>query len=83
MDGITETAGEKLKKVLDDTQAPPEKCIRYRITNGGAELKIDTQDPLDLAFEFGGRTVLIVDTVSAETVAGLKLDFKDGGFFLV
>jgi len=82
MDGITELAGERLKKVLDDAQAPPEKCVRYRMTNEGAELKIDTQDPLDLGFEFGGRTVLIVDTTSAEAVAGRKLDFKDGGFYL-
>ncbi len=83
MDGITETAGERLKKVLDDTQAPREKCVRYRITTGGAELKIDTQDPLDLAFEFGGRTVLVVDTVTAEAVAGRKLDYSDGSFSLV
>jgi Fe-S cluster assembly iron-binding protein IscA len=83
MDGITDRAGDRLKKALDDAQAPPEKCVRYRVTGGGAELKIDTRDPLDLTFEYGGRTVLIVDTVSAETVAGQKLDFKDGGFCLV
>lgn len=82
MDGITECAGERLKKVLEDMSAPTEKAVRYRITNGGAELKIDTQDPLDLAFEFGGRTVLIVDTVTAETVAGRKLDYNDGSFSL-
>jgi hypothetical protein len=82
MDGITETAGERLKKVLDDTQAPPEKCVRYKITNGVAELKIDVQDPLDLAFESGGRAVLIVDPVTAEAVAGRKLDYDNGSFSL-
>ena len=83
MDGITELAGEWLKKVLDDAQAPPEKGVRYKVTKEGAELKIDTQDPLDLTFDHGGRTVLLIDTTSAEAVAGLRLDFKDGGFCLV
>jgi hypothetical protein len=82
VDGITQRAGERLKKVLEDTRAPAEKAVRYRSTNGGAELKIDTLDPLDLSFEFGGRTVLIVDAVSAETVAGRKLDYSDGAFTL-
>lgn len=82
MDGVTERAGERLKKVLDDAQAPPEKCVRYRITNGGAKLEIDTKDPMDLTFDFGGRTVLVVDSVTAETVAGRKLDYNEGSFAL-
>jgi hypothetical protein len=82
MDGITEAAGEWLKKVLDEVKAPPEQCVRYKVTNEGAELKIDTQDPLDLAFDYEGRTVLVVDATSAENAAGRKLDFKEGGFCL-
>lgn len=82
MDGVTDRAGERLKQVLEESKSPPEKAVRYRITDGGAELKIDTQDPLDLAFEFGGRTVLIVDSATAETVAGRKLDYNDGNFSL-
>ncbi len=83
MDGITDRAGDRLKSFLDDVQAPPKKSIRYRIADGRGELMVDTQDPSDLAFEHGGRTVLVVDSVAAEAVAGRKLDFTDGDFCLV
>jgi Fe-S cluster assembly iron-binding protein IscA len=83
VNGITERAGERLKKVLDETGSPTEQAVRYRVTDGGGELTIDSTDPLDLAFEFGGRTVLIIDSVTAESVAGRKLDYDDGRFALI
>lgn len=82
VNGITDRAGERLKKVLEETGAPAEKAVRYQITNDGAELKIDVKDPLDLTFEFGDRTVLIVDSDTAESVAGRKLDYNEGSFSL-
>jgi hypothetical protein len=83
MDGITELAGKKLKSVLDAAQLSPEKCYRYRIRNGEGELKVDARGPADVVYEYGGRTVLVMDKKTAKILGERKLDFKDNGFCLV
>jgi len=84
MDGITESAGRILLNVLDQLRVPPEKAVRFRANEGTGELIIDVQDPADIAFEHGGRTVLIVDPDSSRGVDDRRLDYRDeSGFCLV
>jgi Fe-S cluster assembly iron-binding protein IscA len=80
MDGITNRASYTRKWFLDGVKAPPDTAVRYRVANGGPKMKLDTRDSADLTFEDDGRTVLVVDTISAEIVAGRKLDHTDYAF---
>ncbi|MGD2108868.1 MAG: hypothetical protein PVI86_05690 [Phycisphaerae bacterium] len=84
MNGITDRAGRILASMLEQLRVPPEKAVRYLANGGNGKLAIDVQDPADLAFEHGGRTVLVVDPDSARGVADRQLDYQDeSGFCLV
>jgi len=82
VNGVTDRAGVHLFKLLEDSKTAREQAVRYEAANGTAELRLDSQDPLDLAFEYAGRVVLIADMDTAEAVTGRKLDYEDGRFFL-
>jgi hypothetical protein len=83
MDGITETAGIKLRAVLDCVEAPAQKCIRLVEDAGGHTLKLSKPRPDDVVFEYGGRTVLAVDPQMAKERTGQKLDWEHGQFCFV
>jgi hypothetical protein len=83
MDGITENAGVKLRAVLERAAAPAQKCVRLVDDVGGQALKLGEPRPDDKVFEYGGRTVLVVDPQMAEKHVGHKLDWQDGRFCFV
>lgn len=86
MDGITTRAGRRLKAALEENAIPMNKCIRYLVTNtarGEGIMRVDERRPADVVYEYGGRTVLVVDDVSAEKLTGRKLDYFGGRFSLV
>lgn len=84
MDGITQAAGRQLKADLEQRNASPDQCLRYHVDSEGTErLMLDLRHPSDEAFEYNGRTVLVVDAKSFVTLAGRTLDYKDGNFCLV
>ncbi|MGD2108869.1 MAG: hypothetical protein PVI86_05695 [Phycisphaerae bacterium] len=86
MDGITTRAGRRLKATLEEKALPPNRCIRYLVTNAVRDegmMKVDERRPADAVFEHEGRVVLVVDDASAEKLAGFKLDYFGGRFCLV
>lgn len=82
MDGITRRAGERLKALLKQKGAASDQCLRYLGSEDGEDMMIDRPHPTDERFEYGGRTVLLVDAKSSITLAGRTLDYQDGRFCL-
>ena len=86
MDGITTHAGQRLKAALDENALPLNRCVRYLVTNtarGEGIMRVDERRPADVVYEYDGRTVLVVDDVPGEKLAGRKLDYFGGHFSLV
>ena len=83
MDGITESAGVKLRAVLEHVEAPAQNCVRLVDEAGGQALRLGEQRPEDQVFEYGGRTVLVIDPQMAKKHVGKKLDWQDGKFCFV
>jgi hypothetical protein len=84
MNGITNSAGQKLVATLDQAKANREQCVRLEVTlSKGGTLKIDEERPGDKTFEFEDRKVLTVDEQAADTYAGRTLDVVDGKFCIV
>lgn len=83
MKGITDRAGEVLKRVLEENSAKEGQCVRLRISSGAGKLKIDDPQPDDEVFTFEERKVLTVDPITAETYAGKMLDCDGSHFFFV
>lgn len=83
MDGITESAGVKLRAVLERAEAPAHKCVRLVDDVGGQTLKLGEPRPDDEVFEYAGRTVLALDPQMAEKHVGQKLDWQHGQFYFV
>lgn len=83
MDGITENAGVKLRAVLERAEAPAQKCVRLVDDVGGQTLKLGKPRPDDEVFEYGGRTVLVIDPQMAKKHVGQKLDWQHGQFCFV
>jgi hypothetical protein len=83
MDGITESAGVKLRAVLERAEVPTQKCVRLVDEKNGQMLKVGEPRPGDEMFEYGGRTVLVLDPQMAKKYVGQKLDWQHGQFLFV
>ena len=82
---MTEQAGEYLTKLLDEAQAPEDKCIRLAAKGDHLVLQFASEEDSDATYMHGGRTVLVVEEGIAEKLDGQKVDIekKDGKHHLV
>ncbi|MHB8898400.1 MAG: hypothetical protein ACYC6Y_06610 [Thermoguttaceae bacterium] len=74
---ITESAAQRLRTAVLEEINEPGKCFRIAMSEKGADLVIDEHHEEDMAFEYEGTRVLVLDALSAEAVGDLILDYDD------
>jgi hypothetical protein len=74
---VTESAGAHLARVLVKANAADEKAVRFVSEEDRLVPKLDTKRPGDMAFDHDGKTVLVLDTGIADTLANRTLDVTD------
>ena len=73
---MTETAGEYLTTVLDDSNAAEETAIRLVVEDNTLTPKLDNARPGDATFDHEGRTVLVLDEQMTQVLAESRLDVR-------
>ena len=73
----TEAAGAHLAKMLIEAEAADDVATRIARVAGGWTLQMDSTLPSDIAFELGGRIVLIVDERVSEMLSDKTVDLED------
>jgi hypothetical protein len=73
---MTETAGEYLSTVLDDSNAAEETAIRLVLDGNTLAPKLDNARPGDATFAHEGRMVLVLDERVTQVLAESMLDVK-------
>jgi hypothetical protein len=76
---VTEAARKHLSQTLTDTDAAPETSIRILRRTHGWALRTDQGKADDKKFDLDGRTVLLLDPVSSETLTDKTLDVNEEG----
>ncbi|NLS96159.1 MAG: hypothetical protein GXX96_28810 [Planctomycetaceae bacterium] len=74
---ITESAAQRLRTAVLEEVDEAGKCFRIAMSEKGADLVIDEHREDDIAFEYEGTLVLVLDVVAAEAVGDLILDYDD------
>lgn len=74
---VTESAGAHLAQVLVNANAADEKAVRFVSEEDRLVPKLDTKRPGDMAFDYDGKTVLVLDTHIADALANRTLDVTD------
>ncbi len=74
---ITESAAERLRTAVLEEIGEPGKCFRIAMSEEGTDLVIDEHREDDVAFEYEGTLVLVLDSLAAEAVGDLILDYDD------
>jgi len=82
MIALTDTATTKVKELMA-AEGQPELYLRVAVRPGGCsglsyEMFFDTEKANDDITEAYGDVTVVVDTASAEYLAGASLDYKDG-----
>jgi len=74
---ITESAAQRLRSSVLDEINEEGKCYRIAMSEEGADLVIDEHREDDIAFEYEGTLVLVLDVIAAEAVGDMILDYDD------
>ena len=73
---MTETAGEYLTALLDNTNAPEETAIRFVLEGNTLTPRLDNSRPGDATFDHDGRRVLVLDADVSQALAESTLDVQ-------
>ena len=73
---MTIDAGEHLKSLLEQAEAPENAAARFVASDDGLSLHVDEPRPGDETIEHEGRTVLLLDAQIAELLADRTLDIE-------
>lgn len=73
---VTETAGEFLSDVLDQSNAPADSAVRLVVGDGELSAAIDAQRPGDTTYDHQGRKVLLLDPKASDALAERTLDLQ-------
>ena len=74
---ITESAAQRLRSAVLDEIEEDGKCFRIAMSEEGADLVVDEHRQDDVAFEYDGTVVLVLDETAAQAVGDLILDYDD------
>lgn len=74
---LTDAAGAHLTQVLMNANAAAETAVRFISEADRLVPKLDNQRPGDTTFDHDGKTVLVLDTDVADTLANRTLDVTD------
>lgn len=74
---ITESAAQRLRSSVLDEINEEGKCYRIAMSEEGDDLVIDEHREDDIAFEYEGTLVLVLDVIAAEAVGDMILDYDD------
>lgn len=74
---ITESAAQRLRASVLEEIGEAGKCYRIAMSEEGADLVIDEHREDDIAFEYEGTLVLVLDVIAAEAVGDLILDYDE------
>lgn len=74
---ITESAAQRLRTSVLEEIDEADKCYRIAMSEEGVDLVIDEHREDDVAFEYEGTLVLVLDVIAAEAVGDLILDYDD------
>jgi hypothetical protein len=83
MDGISKHAAAQLTAMLEEANAPKERCLRFIAVENGEELRFDEEREHDRVFRYADRAVLLVDPLTMQKFSGHKFDYLQGRFCLV
>lgn len=73
---MTETAGEYLTTLLDNTNAEEETAIRLVLDGNTLMPKLDNARPGDATFDHEGRMVLVLDAQVTQLLDQSRLDVR-------
>ncbi len=74
---ITESAAQRLRTAVLEEIEEDGKCFRIALSEEGSDLVIDEHREDDIAFEYEGTLVLVLDVLAAEAVGDMILDYDD------
>ena len=74
---ITESAAQRMRTSVLEEIGEAGKCFRIAMSEEGADLVIDEHREDDIAFEYEGTLVLVLDVIAAEAVGDMILDYDD------
>ncbi len=74
---ITDTAAQRLRKVLADVNAREEVCLRLGETQEGLRMVLDQQRPGDVAVTRDEEVLLVIDAATAGRLDGRTMDFDE------
>ncbi len=74
---ITESAAQRLRTAVLEEIDGDGKCFRIAMSEEGTDLVIDEHREDDIAYEYEGTLVLVLDILAAEAVGDLILDYDD------
>ena len=80
MRSITESAGARFRRILDEANATEDQRVRFGCTTGAEVLTFDREHPEDKVFAHRGRPVLVIDPSVAEECRDFTLDYHNGAF---
>jgi hypothetical protein len=73
---LTETAGEYLTTILENTNASAETAVRFVLEGNTLTPKLDNAHPGDETFDHDGRRVLVLDAQVSQVLADSTLDVQ-------
>ena len=73
---MTDLAGEYLNELLDNANAAEETVVRFVVEDRTLKPTLDTARLGDAAFDYDGRTVLVLDTQVMQAIADSTLDVQ-------
>jgi Fe-S cluster assembly iron-binding protein IscA len=76
---VTQKASVHLKEMLDEAEAPEDKCIRISTKGDHLALAFGSKEPGDTTYEHEGRTVLVIDEQLAKQLDDRKVDVDGAG----
>lgn len=83
MDRISKQAAVQLTAMLEEANAPEERCFRFIGVEKGEELRFDEEREHDRVFRYADRAVLLVDPLTMQKFSEHKLDYQQGRFCVV
>lgn len=73
---VTQTAGEYLTAILENTNASEETAVRFVLDGNTLTPKLDNAHPGDETFDHDGRKILVLDAQVSQVLADSTLDVQ-------
>lgn len=73
---ITDSAAQRLSKVLAEIDARDDVCLRLGETQEGLKMVLDQQRPGDETVKCGDDVVLVIDAATAGRLDGRTMDYN-------